>query len=184
MRATCMVLPRGSEVQPAPALTVGSHRWRGGRRRPGRTWPVPGLSGGTRSWFTLSGPMVCLARCRRNQERLAGDDPKNATPAPRYVILQVEPNTNARSPLPARSHAYQHRRDVRRVVGSHLARRCICPIFSVCPQPGRRRRISYRTEVIPSPSGPSPVCMPADNRLGRSAAATGGCKRELADLAA
>ena len=54
-----------------------------------------------RRWLVLSGPMVRLLVTASHHATLAGDAPKNATPAPASVIFDVEPNTNTRSALPA-----------------------------------------------------------------------------------
>ena len=47
-----------------------------------------------RRWLVLSGPIVRLPVSASHQAMLAGEEPRNPTPAPARVILDVDPKTN------------------------------------------------------------------------------------------
>ena len=54
-----------------------------------------------RSWLTLSGPIDANCWWPRYQATVSREAPRNATPAPAYVILLVEANMTGRCGCPA-----------------------------------------------------------------------------------
>ncbi len=53
------------------------------------------------SWLSLLAEMRLTLSVEATSSTLAGEDPKNATPAPGKVILEVEATASTRSALPA-----------------------------------------------------------------------------------
>src|SRR3989344_8082567 len=89
-----------------------------------------------RSWFSLSGPIVCANSHLWNHATFVGDALIAHTPAPAHVILDVEQNWNTRSCVPhfsdsARTSSSLARLSVKSCTAYALSRKIRNPPFAV-----------------------------------------------------